>query len=70
MSQPVGMQMPGGRVKRGASPDVYTVLAVVATLALAAACGVLAYAGAKVGVDGSPFGVQDQSNIRLPQQGR
>ena len=52
MSQ-FGMQMPGGRGARGASPDVYTALMFVAVVALGVAVGVVWFAGGKVGPDGS-----------------
>ncbi len=64
MSQ-FGMQMPGAR-KRGGLPDVYTGLAVIATVFLAAATFVMFTAAGKVGVDGSPFGLQDAKSIKLP----
>lgn len=64
MSQ-FGMQMAGGRVRRAASPDVYTALVLVATIFLAAALVVMFSAGGKVGKDGSPFGLQDAKNIQL-----
>lgn len=66
MSQQIGMQMPGARGKRTATPDVYTALALFAVLALGAACALLFLAGSKVGVDGSPFGIQDPDRIQLP----
>jgi len=64
MSQ-FGMQMPGGR-KRSNSPDVYTGLAVIATVFLAAASFVMFTAASKIGVGGSPFGLQDPASIQLP----
>lgn len=67
MSQ-FGMQMPGGRQNRGASPDVYTALMFVAVVALGAACGIMWIAGSKVGVDKSPFGLQDKSRIQISSQ--
>jgi hypothetical protein len=65
MSQ-FGMQLPGGRVKRGASPDVFTALAGLAVVFLAAACIVVFTAGSKVGKDGSAFSLQDKDKIVLP----
>lgn len=61
MSQ-FGMQMPGGKGKRGSSLDVYTVLAFLAVVALAAACGVMYFAAMKVApVDaGHPFAVHEK----------
>ncbi len=44
-----GMQMPAQRGKKGASPDVYTAMAVMACLFLAAACFVMFQAATKVG---------------------
>lgn len=64
MSQ-FGMQMPGGRVRRGSSPDVYTGLMALAVAALLAACIVVFLQGAKVGVDGSAIGLQEPNSIRL-----
>jgi hypothetical protein len=53
-----GMQMPGQRMKRAVTPDVYTVMAVVACLVLAAACFVMFQAASKVGPAGNAFGIQ------------
>ncbi len=64
MSQ-FGMQMPGGRMKRGATPDVYTGLMVLAVVALLAACALMYMQGAKVGVDGSALGLQDPDQISI-----
>jgi hypothetical protein len=58
MSQ-FGMQMPGGRMKRSASMNIYTGLLFCAVLALAVACGFMYQAATKVGVNGSPFGIQN-----------
>ena len=65
MSQ-FGMQMPGGRTKRGSSPDAFTALAVVATVFLGVACALMWRAAAHVGVDGSPYALQDVGKIKLP----
>jgi len=65
MSQ-FGMQVPGGRVKRGASADVYTGLAAVAVLFLLAAVIVMFGAAKKVGKDGNPIGLQDPQKVVLP----
>lgn len=65
MSQ-FGMQVPGGRVRRSASADVYTALAAVAVIFLVAAVVVMYFAGSKVGKDGSPIGLQDPTSIKLP----
>lgn len=62
-----GMQLPGGRVQRSASPDVYTALVFIAAAALAVACGVMWFAGSKVGVDGQPLKIQDASMIQIPR---
>jgi hypothetical protein len=66
MSQ-FGMQMPGGRLRRGASPDVYSGLMGLAVLALLAACVMLYIQGSKVGADGSAIGLQDPTKISLKQ---
>ncbi|MDX2016850.1 MAG: hypothetical protein SFY95_04315 [Planctomycetota bacterium] len=64
MSQ-FGMAMPGGR-RRGSSPNVYTGLALIALLFLAAAC-VFAWMGAtKVSPDGGAFSIQEAGKIKLP----
>lgn len=60
-----GMQMPGGRVQRGASPDVYTGLMGLAVVALLAACVMMYIQGSKVGPDGSAIGLQDPAHISL-----
>lgn len=64
MSQ-FGMQMTGGRVRRAASPDVYTALAVVAAIFLVVALVVMFTAGGKVGKGGSPFSLQETGKIEL-----
>lgn len=58
MSQ-FGMQMPGGRARRGGSPDVYSAMAFAAVIFLAAACVFVYLAASKVGKDGNAFGMQD-----------
>jgi len=68
MSQ-FGMQMPGGRAKRQASPDVYTGLLLVALLFLIAACVVLWFAGTVVGADGNPLQLQQEGSISLAAEG-
>ena len=60
-----GMQMPGGRARRSASMNVYTGLLFVAVMALAIACGFLWIAGTQVGVDGSPFKLQQAGRVQL-----
>ena len=67
MSQ-FGMQMPGGRQSHTAVPDVYTALMFVAVVALGAACAMLWIQASKVGVDGSPFQLQEEGRISLPRQ--
>ena len=64
MSQ-FGMQMPGGRMKREASMNVYTGLLFVAVVALATASGFMWVAAKKVGVDGNPFTIQKAGAVRL-----
>lgn len=66
MSQ-FGMQMPGGRLRRGASPDVYTALMALACAALLAACVFVFLQGAKVGPDGSAISLQDPERITVSQ---
>lgn len=63
-----GMQMPGGKLRRGPTPDVYTALMALACVVLVAAC-VIAYQGAaKVGPGGNAFAVQDPDRIELPRR--
>lgn len=66
MSQ-YGMQMPGGRMKRTASMNVYTGLLFVTAVALAAACVFMWKAGQKVGPEGNGFKVHPEGSgaIRL-----
>jgi len=66
MSQ-FGMQMPGGRAKSGPTPDVFTALMFVASIAMLVGCGVLFWANMKLAPDGNPIKVQDPQNIRLPE---
>ena len=68
MSQ-FGMQMQGARGSRSASPDIYTVLAFVALVAIIGACVVMYGAAQKVGKDGSPIGLQESGQITLKQAG-
>jgi hypothetical protein len=58
MSQ-YGMNMPGGQGRRVAQMNVYTGLLFVAVLALATACVYVYIGGTKLGVNGSPFEIQD-----------
>ncbi len=69
MSQ-FGMQMPGGRAKRGSSLDVFTVLAFLSVVMLAIACGVMWVAASKVGKDGNAFEMQEKGRISLPAKAR
>lgn len=64
MSQ-FGMQMPGGRAAKGASPDVYTGLMFVAVVALGVAVALLWRAGTLVGPDGSPIKLQEEGRVQL-----
>jgi len=67
MSQ-FGMQMPGGRAARKAGPDVYTIMLVIAALALGAACAVVGLSATKVAPDGNLLELQDANRIRLTDQ--
>ncbi len=60
-----GMQMPGGRQNRGASPDVYTALMFLGVVAMGVAVAMLWVAGSKVSPDGMPFNIQDANQIQL-----
>ena len=64
MSQ-FGMQMPGGRMKRTASMNIYTGLLFCAVLALAVACGFMWVSAKKVGVNGNPFEIQKAGQIKV-----
>jgi len=65
MSQ-FGMQMPGGRAKSGPTPDVFTALMFVASLAMLVGCVVLYLANAQVAPSSNPLSVQDPARIQLP----
>ncbi len=69
MSQ-FGMQMPGGRAKRGTSLDVFTVLAFFSVVFLGAACVVMWFAASKVGKDGNAFEMQEKGRIALPARAK
>ncbi len=70
MSQ-FGMQMPGGRGRRGSSPDVYTGLLFLSVASLVAACLVLYFAGTRVGPEGNPMGLHEpDAPIKLAQEGQ
>ena len=64
MSQ-FGMQMPGGRQRQGASPDVFTALLFIALVALGFACYLMWQAASAVGPDGDPFRAQTEGQVRL-----
>ncbi|QYU67796.1 hypothetical protein J4558_23405 [Leptolyngbya sp. 15MV] len=64
MSQ-FGMQMPGARMRRSASMNVYTGLLFCAVVALAVACGFMWVAAGKVGANGQPFELQPSGRITL-----
>lgn len=64
MSQ-FGMQMPGARMKRAASMNIYTGLLFCAVVALAVASGFMWVAASKVGVNGSPFELQQAGRVKL-----
>lgn len=70
MSQ-FGMQMPGGRSRRSASPDVYTGLLFLSVAALAAACLVMYLSGQKIGPEGNPLAMHEEGGaVKLAQDGR
>ncbi len=60
-----GMQMPAGR-RRASAPDVYTGLALIACVFLAAAVVVMWTGASKVGKDGTAWELQDRKSIKLP----
>lgn len=62
-----GMQMPGGKSRRGASPDVFTALLFLSCAALLAACVMVFMQGSKIGPDGSAFKIQEEGRISLPK---
>jgi len=64
MSQ-FGMQMPGGRQNKGATPDVYTALMFVGVVAMAVAVGMLWVAGTKIAPDGNPLKIQEPHKIKF-----
>ncbi len=61
----MGMQMPGGKSRRGAGVDVYTALMFVATACLLAACAFVYVQGSKVGPGGSAFKLHPDGQIQL-----
>jgi len=65
MSQ-LGMQMPGARAQRAASPNVYTGLLFVAVVSLLAACAFVFLNGKKIAPGGQPWQIHDEGRITLP----
>jgi hypothetical protein len=59
-----GMQMPASR-KKASGITVYTAMAIVSCVCLAAACAVMFFFAGKVGPDGNAFGLQEPKNIKL-----
>ncbi len=59
-----GMQMPASR-KKASGITVYTVMAIVSCICLAAACAVMFLFGGKVGPSGNAFGFQETGKITL-----
>lgn len=64
MSQ-FGMQMPGGRARRGSSPDLFAGLAAIAVVFMAVACFAMFKAATRVSPDGSPFSLQKPGEIKF-----
>ncbi|MFG0305517.1 MAG: hypothetical protein ACF8Q5_04815 [Phycisphaerales bacterium JB040] len=64
MSQ-FGMQMPGGRGRSGPTPDVFTALMFVASLAMLVGCAVLYWANSQVAPSTNPLSVQDPARIQI-----
>lgn len=70
MSQ-FGMQMPGGRVRRSASVNVYTGLLFCAVAALAVGCGFMWIAATKVSPNPSnPFELQSAKRLEIKLDGK
>lgn len=63
MSQ-FGMQMPASR-RKASTLNVYTALAALAMVALAAACYVVFNESSKLSPDGSPFSMQEEGKIKF-----
>lgn len=61
----MGMQMPGGKGRRGSNPDVFTALLFLATVMLLAACVMVYMQGTKIGPKGSAFGIQEEGRIEF-----
>ena len=64
MSQ-FGMQLPGGRARRAASPDIFTAMAFIAVAFLVAACAIMWQAASHVGKGGNPFEPQTVGQIEI-----
>lgn len=60
-----GMQMPGGRVKRTASMNVYTGLLFLAVVALAVASGFMWRSASMLGGNGNPFEMQQTGRVNI-----
>jgi hypothetical protein len=60
--------MPGGRMKRTATMNVYTGLLFLAVVALAVASGFMWKAASGVGKGGNPFELQQKNQIQLAQR--
>jgi hypothetical protein len=59
-----GMQMPASR-KKASGITVYTAMAIVSCVCLAAACAVMFFFASKVGPNGNAFGLQEVGKIQL-----
>ncbi len=60
----MGMQLPGGAMRRGPVMNVYTGLLLAAVVALAAGCGFVWFQGGKVAPDGTPLSIHDRSTAK------
>ncbi|MEK6701500.1 MAG: hypothetical protein AABZ53_04495 [Planctomycetota bacterium] len=60
-----GMQMPGGRARGGSSLDMFSVMAFLSFVALAAGCVAMYLAAVKLSPDGSPFALQDTGKDKI-----
>jgi hypothetical protein len=63
-----GMQLPGGRARRTASPNIYSALMFVAVVGLLVACFFVYRAAASVGPKGNAYAFQNEKSIELPDQ--
>ncbi|MBA4120841.1 MAG: hypothetical protein C0513_09155 [Isosphaera sp.] len=59
----IGLNLPGGQIRRGAQMNLYTGLLLVAVVALAAACVMVYVQGSKLGKDGSAIGIQQRGQL-------